>query len=148
MTKPNKQRAGLQKKVSSVFKGVSIPGGKRPGKHSHMYAPDPNAVSQNKMPDESGTLPAPQDEKVPQPELSANETSRQSTAASVPSISTDVKGLRLLTHRRLPRNPRPCEARRPRSPIRSRRRQTMRLRKNRLVPRRRFQRSAAVRRVL
>lgn len=91
MTKPNKQRAGLQKKVSSVFKGVSIPGGKRPGEHSHMYAPDPNAVSPNTMPDDSRTLPVSEDEKVPQPELSANETSRQSTAAPAPSISTDVK---------------------------------------------------------
>jgi len=44
MTKPNKQRAGLQKKVSSVFKGDSVPGAKRNGEHSRMYAPDSTAV--------------------------------------------------------------------------------------------------------
>jgi len=91
MTKPNKQRAGLQKKVSSVFKGVSVPGGKRTGKHSRMYAPDPNAVSQDKMPDDSGTLAVPEQEKVSQPELSANETSRKNTAAPALPTSTDVK---------------------------------------------------------
>jgi len=46
MNKPDKQRVGLQRKVSSVFKGVNIPGAKRTGEPSPPVSnSDSNCVS-------------------------------------------------------------------------------------------------------
>ncbi len=91
MTKPNKQRAGLQKKVSSVFKGVSVPGAKRAGEPNKTTAPSRKAVSPNTKPDDNRPLSGPETDKAPQPKVLAGQTTRQSTAPAGPSISTDVK---------------------------------------------------------
>ena len=91
MTKPNKQRAGLQKKVSSVFKGVSVPGAKRAGESPKTTAPNRNAVSPSTKPDDSRPLSGPETDKAPQPQVLASQDNRKSTATGGPSVSTDAK---------------------------------------------------------
>lgn len=91
MTKPNKQRAGLQKKVSSVFNGVSIPGGKRAGKPSRTPAPNHNAVASDAKPRDSRPLSGPEAEKTPQPKVLVSQTNRPSVASPRTSISANVK---------------------------------------------------------
>ncbi len=45
MSKPDKQRVGLQRKVSSVFQGVTVPGAKHTGESSPVSNSDSNGVT-------------------------------------------------------------------------------------------------------
>lgn len=54
MSKPDKRRVGLQRKVSSVFKGVAIPGGERTGEPSPV--PTDDVISTDAM-QENGRIP-------------------------------------------------------------------------------------------
>ncbi len=91
MTKPNKQRAGLQKKVSSVFKGVSVPGSNRTAKPAVTPAPDRNAVSPNTKPDDSRPLSVPETNKTPESQVLPSQADGQSTATVKSSVSADAK---------------------------------------------------------
>ena len=57
MSKPDKQRVGLQRKVSSVFKGVAIPGKKSPGEPSPVPTDD-NGVTSLEAMTENERIPA------------------------------------------------------------------------------------------
>jgi len=92
MAKSNKQRAGLQKKVSSVFRGVSVPGERGAGQSPRKKVPDRDAVSAKTKPDENQPQSGPKTDKAPQPEVLEGQTNRQSKAAAAESsTSTDVK---------------------------------------------------------
>ena len=88
MSKSNKQRAGLQKKVSSVFKGVSIPGAKHAAEPGRMPTPDSHAASAKTKPDGNRPKSCREMDKAPQPEAVAGRTDQQSSAVVKPSIST------------------------------------------------------------
>lgn len=91
MTKPNKQRAGLQKKVSSVFKDVAIPGHKHTGDPFHSPGSDHEVPSHGAMPDHSLPLPVPESRKVPMPDGLANQTGVQGSGTQETVISTGPK---------------------------------------------------------
>lgn len=89
MTKSNKKRAGLQKKVSSVFKGVPIPGSKHKDRSDRMPSPQRGAASELPKPSDSQTCQDPVITRLDQPAESVDRTVPAHFTASLPSTSAN-----------------------------------------------------------
>ena len=89
MTKSNKRRAGLQKKVSSVFEGVPIPGRKHDDRSYRAPSPQRSAASAPPKPGDSQIYQDPVITRLDQPEESADRTVPAHFTASLPSMSTN-----------------------------------------------------------
>lgn len=91
MTKPNKQRAGLQKKVSSVFKGVSIPGHKHPDDPSKATGGGHEAIPQDAMQDHGLPLHVSQGREISRSDGLASQIGAAGAGTQEPPISTKAK---------------------------------------------------------
>ena len=87
----NKQRAGLQKKVSSVFKGVPIPGANRAGRPLRRPAQEDTAASSPPMPGDNQVLSDPVAKKIDRREQPTDRTVPERLTVSAPPMSTDTK---------------------------------------------------------
>lgn len=86
MSKPDKQRVGLQRKVSSVFKDVTIPGEKRTNESSPVPNKDINGVASSEAMPENGPIPSVrQYEEDNLPSNSWEPEATQSTASEGPA---------------------------------------------------------------
>jgi hypothetical protein len=89
MTKSNKKRAGLQKKVSSVFNGVPIPGSKHKDRSDRMPSPKRSTASDIPKPGDNQTCQDPAITGLDQPAESVGRTAPAHFTASLPSMSTN-----------------------------------------------------------
>lgn len=89
MTKSNKKRAGLQKKVSSVFNGVPIPGSKHKDRSDRMPSPQRSITSDIPKPDDNQTCQDPAVTGLDQPAESVGRPVPAHFTASLPSMSTN-----------------------------------------------------------
>ncbi len=87
----NKQRAGLQKKVSSVFKGVSVPGANHTDRPSHKPAQKDTVASSPAMQVDDQALSDPEVKKIDRPGQPMDRTVPKRLSVSAPPASSATK---------------------------------------------------------